>query len=141
MVKGSSLLLVGTGIVISSIFSIIIDLVNPQNIFDDLEYFSDLDVWISFLVLGGLLMFIGGPKFINEKQKNSEKLEPRPVSLFWQVIGSAFPGFDLLVMYRIKKLRLGSIVFASQFAIWSTSSLSDVSTDTRVMTATKRISL
>jgi len=130
MVKGSSLLLVGTGIVISSIFSIIIDLVNPQNIFDDLEYFSDLDMWISFLVLGGLLMFIGGPKFINEKQKNSEKLEAKPVSLVWQVIGSAFPGFDLLVMYRIKKLRLGSIVFASQFAIWGTFSLSDISADT-----------
>lgn len=58
MVKGSSLLLIGTSIVISSIFSIIIDLVNPQNIFGDLEYFSDLDIWISFLVLGGLLMFI-----------------------------------------------------------------------------------
>lgn len=33
-------------------------------------------------------------------------------------------------MYRIKKLRLGSIVFASQFVIWGTSDLLDVSADT-----------
>lgn len=117
MVKGSSLLLVGSGIVLSAIFIIIIELANPLNTADDFEYFSDLDVWVSFLALGCIVVFFGGPKFLYEKQKKSEKLEPKPVSLIWQVIGSLFPGFDLLVMYRIGKLRLGSIVYAFQFAI------------------------
>lgn len=44
------------------------------------------------------------------------------------MIGSAIPGFDLFVMYRIQKLRLGIIVFASQFVIWSISLHSGVTT-------------
>jgi len=120
MVKGSSLLLVGSGIAIYGIFTILIDLVNPQNILDvsdNLDYFSDFAIGIFGLILGCLLMFIGVPKFINEKQK-TETLEPKRVSLIWQIIGSVFPGFDLLVMYRIKKLRRGIPVFVIQYAIF-----------------------
>jgi len=79
--------------------------------------------------LGILLLLIGGAKFVNEKRKPQNIEEQKPVSLIWQVIGSAFPGFDLLVMYRIKKLRYGSIGYASQFVIATITYISDLSVD------------
>jgi len=159
MVKGSSLLIVGTSIFIISIFGLLIasstllstddysqsfsmpHLSEDTNLKTFEEYLDGKVNELSFLEsqigigIGILLIMIGGIKFVNEKDREQKCLvEKKPVSLVWQVIGSAFPGFDLFVMYRIKKLRLGSLVYASQFVIWGASYLSDVSavTDTNI---------
>ena len=117
--KGISLLVVGIGIIISSIFSMILEIVNPEIISDEyLDFLSIYNISLFLLFVGVFLMIIGGPKFITEQQKKSENIVFKKVNLFWQVIGSTVPGFDLFVMYRIKKLRLGIIVFSIQCALW-----------------------
>lgn len=119
MVKGISLLIIGIGIIVGSIFLIIAELANPEIISDEYpEFLSNYNIFLAFLLFGVFLMFIGGPKFYNEQRKETETFVFKKVNLFWQVIGSLIPGFDLFVMYRIKKLRLGVMVFSIQYVIY-----------------------
>lgn len=153
MVKSSSIVLVGTGIFVMSLYTALIayhsiafsgdyslayqimslsqnaGLENIEKNIDGLTAIVELVLGIAGMGLGILLLLIGGAKLVNEKRKPQNIEEQKPVSLIWQVIGSAFPGFDLLVMYRIKKLRYGSIVYASQFVIATITYLSDLSVD------------
>jgi hypothetical protein len=126
MTKGIPLLLIGIGIFTFSIFSMHAEAVKPEFFIDDSDFISNNDISLSGLILGGLLMGLGSLKFFLEKQQDS-KFDFKKVSLFWQVVGSAIPGFDLFVMYRIQKLRLGSIVYASQIAVWTISLHSGIS--------------
>ncbi len=143
MVKSSSLILIGTGIFIAyaylalSVYAIVVfteddtalrqiwNISSPltiDNLSENVVGFTSLMLVLLGFVgmgLGILLLLIGGAKFVNEKRKSQEiTIEQKRVSIIWQVVGSFFPGFDLWVLYRIKKLRNGSIAYASQFAIW-----------------------
>ena len=129
MIKGIPLFLIGIGIITSFAFTLYSLTVNPEYPLYDFDLISDYDIQLIGIVFGGVLMGLGGLKFILEKQQISEDSELKKVSLFWQVVGSAIPGFDLFVMYRIQKLRLGSLVFASQFVIFTVSLHSGVSSE------------
>jgi len=75
-------------------------------------------VYFSGIGLGVLLLFIGGMKLVYEKIKSQKNIvEQKRVSLSWQIVGSMFPGFDLLVLYRIKKLRIGSMVYSLLYVL------------------------
>ena len=132
MVKSNSVLIIGTGIFIFYVF-FIMSAVTPayddyllQNEISNLkfsqyiaEYDQGIDTLLYIIVgygglgLGILLLIIGGVKVLSNKRKSQEIIvEEKQVNLVWQVIGSLFPGFDLWVMYRIKKLRLASIVYS-----------------------------
>ena len=142
MVKSSSLILIGTGIFIFYVNMVLItysavvftddptilnQIWNIRHSGFSLDVISEnsdgltmmLMILLGFtgMTFGFLLLFIGGIKLVNEKRKSQENIpEQKRVSIVWQVIGSMIPGFDLWVLYRIKKLRLGSIVYALQYA-------------------------
>jgi len=69
------------------------------------------------VIVGILILLLGGIFLLYEKIRriNSYEIKIKPVSLFWQVVCSTLPGFDLWALYRIKKLRIGSIVYAIQY--------------------------
>lgn len=146
MVKSISILIVGIGIFVFSVnlagltyhaiflsddFTLARQLMefanNPtvETIEQNIEGIAMLGVlFFSYggMALGVLLLLIGGPKLLIERRKGEEFPKPKKqVNLIWQVIGSAFPGFDLLVLYKIQKLTHGSIVYASQYilVIWA----------------------
>jgi len=146
MVKSTSILIVGIGIFVFSVnlagltyheiflsedFTLARQLMefanNPtvETIEQNIEGITMLGVLIfsyGGMALGILLLLIGGPKLLIERRKGEEFPKPKkPVNLIWQVIGSAFPGFDLLVLYKIQKLTHGSIVYAAQYflVIWA----------------------
>jgi len=86
---------------------------------DGVSRFIEFMVGLAGIIIGILIMIIGGIKLIFEKRNTKESSnEKKPVILILQIIGSAFPGFDLLVIFRIRKLRLGSMPYATQYAIW-----------------------
>ena len=68
--------------------------------------------------VGALVLFSGGILLLYERIKGikSYSIKRKPVSLVWQVVCSLLPGFDLWALYRIKKLRIGSIVYVIPYA-------------------------
>lgn len=71
MIKGIPLLLIGIGIIVISVFDMYSETVNPELLVDDLDFISDHDLSLIGMISGGILMGLGGLKFILEKQRNS----------------------------------------------------------------------
>ena len=141
--KAYSILLIGTGIFVSWLYmfgyvvigineglegfptiteiNYLLDNISIENAKEHNNAFTTFLMFVLGLFgagVGSLVLFSGGMLLLYERIKaiKSYSIKRKPVSLVWQVVCSFLPGFDLWALYRIKKLRIGSIVYAIPYA-------------------------
>jgi len=75
-------------------------------------------LWLSEagIIFGSIVVICGALIWAYEQAtKKSHSPKKKKVSIFWQIVCSFIPGFDLWAVYRIKKLWFGVIVWAISY--------------------------